>query len=225
MLYFDSYICENNGDDTFDKYKGVDISGLKTISEAKELLEREEKEVKRHQVLLKLTKLNLIGAVKQSVHYIYAYETILKNAQHWLTIKKDCDKRRKYEEKTSYNLLSKELSETLEINNVEIIDIRTCGLEIYAYAIDFITNSYDYIFQLEIPLVENITIDNMQYTQNGKLLFGYKENDSTYWHSYNIRDFRDAIHEIVTSKKHQKHISSARFKDNQPEIPMVLDNE
>ena len=37
-------------------------------------------------------------------------------------------------------------------------------METYAYEIEFITNDFDYIFQLEIPVIKNMTVDNIKYT-------------------------------------------------------------
>lgn len=198
--------------DKFDKYKGISISGLEIISDAKELLKKEKEEVKRHQSLLDLTTHNLVSTIKRNVYYGWVNENILENAQKWLMIKKSCDKRRKYDEKISYDWLSEEISKALEINDVKIINIMTCGMETYAYEIEFITNDFDYIFQLEIPVIKNMTVDNIEYTYGGNLLFGYKEGESSWkmlWHSYNIMDFKNAIHEIITSEKYLKHISGA----------------
>ena len=94
---------------------------------------------------------------------------------------------------------------------MEIYRIDTCGYERYAYSIYFTISEYDYNFVLEIPVIKNLTVENREQTLDGKLMFGYEESRFSrvmLWHSYNIRDFKEAIKEITTSDKHKQHVSS-----------------
>lgn len=209
MFYCDVNNYENTSE-SFDMYKGVSCKGLATIFAAQELLKKEQEEVKRHQALLKLTTKNLVDNIKRSVQYSWVDATILENAQKWLVIKKNCDKRRKYVEKDAYDAISKKIAEALEIENVKILNITQCGLECYAYAIVFKTSDFDYVFRLEIPIIKHMNVDNMGYTRYGTLGFGFEESECSWvlqWNSYNLRDFKDAIHEMITSEKYKKHVS------------------
>lgn len=203
---------EDNKD--YDKYSVVNDTGLEAIHNAENLFKKESEEVERHHTLMNLTNENIVRVIKNSVQYIWINELILLNAQKWISIRKDCDKRRNYDEKTSYNFLTTQISEALELHNVEIRKIISCGTNmsnIYAFAVRFISNDTDYIFELQIPIIKNLTIENREYARNGKLSFGYKQMSSCWnisWNSYNIRDFKEAINEITTSEKYQTHVSA-----------------
>lgn len=195
----------------YDKFKAVNSKGLSEISGAKDLLNKEIEEVKRHKILKELTEQNLVREIKRNVSYIWADKSILENAQKWLSIKDRCDKRRKYNEKDYYVLLSNSICEALNVNNITIYKITSCGYENYAYSIYFTIDEYDYNFDLTIPIIKNMTNENRQETLDGMLLFGYESDRggwTMYWRSYNLRDFKSALVEITTSDKHKKHVSS-----------------
>lgn len=199
----------------YDKFKAVNNNGLIYISEAKELFKREKEEVKRHRVLQELTEQNLVREIKRNVSYIWADKSILENAQKWLSIKDNCDKRRKYDEKDYYGLLSNSISEALDVSNITIYKIMSCGYENYAYSVYFTIDEYDYNFDLTIPIIKNMTTENKQETLGGMLLFGYESSRSCWtmhWHSYNLRDFKKAVEEIITSDEHKEHVSSKENK-------------
>lgn len=205
------YVIYDYGNDELDKHKGTDTSGLEAICNAKELFKKEKEEVERHQTLMNLTEANIVRTIKENVHYIWAEETTLLKAQKWLSIRKDCDKRRNYDEKTSYNFLTSQISEALELSNVEIKNITQCGYDTYAFSVRFTVNDFDYIFELEIPIIKNMTVENREYTCNGMLSFGYKQTKYSWdisWHSYSIKDFKEAIKEITISEKYQEHVSA-----------------
>lgn len=199
----------------YDKFRAMNNSRMFCISEAKELFKKEKEEVKRHQILQELTEQNLIREIKQNVSYVWADESILENAQKWLSIKDNCDKRRKYDEKDYYVLLTNSISEALDVSSITINKIITCGYENYAYSVYFTIDEYDYIFDLTIPVIKNMTAKNRQETIDGMLLFGYESSRSCWtmhWHSYNLRDFKKAIEEITTLDEHKEHVSSKENK-------------
>ena len=180
MLDFDTNI------DDFDKFRAVNNNGMFCISEAKELLKKEKEEVKRHQILQELTEQNLLREIKRNVSYMWADTIYLDNAQKWLSMRDNCDKRRNYDEKNCFEILTKNVSEALDVQRVEIYRIDTCGYERYAYSIYFTISEYDYHFVLEIPVIKNLTVENREQTLHGKLMFGYEESRSSrvmLWHS------------------------------------------
>lgn len=209
MLNFDT-----NTDD-FDKFRAVNNNGTFCISEAKELLKKEKEEVKRHQILQELTEQNLLREIKRNVSYMWADKNYLENAQKWLSMRDNCDKRRNYNEKDCFEILTKNISEALDVDRVEIYRIDICGYECYAYSVYFTISEYDYNFVLEIPVIKNLTVENNREIFDGKLIFGYEESRFSrvmIWHSYNLRDFKEAIKEITTSDKHKQHVSAKEKK-------------
>ena len=201
---------DTNTDD-FDKFRAVNNNGMFCISEAKELFKKEKEEVKRHQILQELTEQNLLREIKRNVSYMWADKNYLENAQKWLSMRDNCDKRRNYNEKDCFEILTKNISEALDVDRVEIYNIHSCGYERYAYSVYFTISEYDYNFVLEIPVIKNLTVENSRETFDGKLIFGYKESRFSrvmIWHSYNLRDFKEAIKEITTFDKYKQHVSA-----------------
>lgn len=204
-------MCDYNNFEEYDKFRAVNDNGLWEISKARDLFNKEVEEVDRHRALQNLTEMNLVREIKRSVSYIWADETYLKNAQKWLSMRENCDKRRKYDEKDWFEILTKNISEALDVDRVEICDIHSCGYESYSYYIYFTIQEYDYIFVLEIPIIKNLSEKNREYTSDGQLSFGYEKSDCCrvmHWHSYNLRDFIEAIKEITTSEEYKQHVSS-----------------
>ena len=205
---------DTNTDD-FDKFRAVNNNGMFCISEAKELFKKEKEEVKRHQILQELTEQNLLREIKRNVSYVWADKIYLENAQKWLSMRDNCDKRRNYDEKDYFEILTKNISEALDVDRVEIYNIHSCGYENYAYSVYFTISNYDYNFVLEIPVIKNLTVENSREIFDGKLIFGYEESRFSrvmYWHSYNLRDFKEAIKEITTSDKYKQHVSAKEKK-------------
>ena len=128
-------MCDYNIFEEYDKFRAVNDNGLWKISEARDLFNKEVEEVDRHRALQNLTEMNLVREIKRIVSYIWADETYLKNAQKWLSMRENCDKRRKYDEKDWFEILTKNISEALDVDRVEICDIHSCGYENYSYYI------------------------------------------------------------------------------------------
>lgn len=209
MLNFDT-----NTDD-FDKFRAVNNNGFTAISGARNLFNKEIEEVNRHKALQELTEQNLVREIKRNVSYMWVDKMYLENAQKWLSMRDNCDKRRNYNEKDCFEILTRNISEALDVDRVEIYRIDICGYEMYAYSVYFTISEYDYNFVLEIPVIKNLTVENREQTFDGKLMLGYEESRFSrvmYWHSYNLRDFKEAIKEITTSKKYKQHVSAKEKK-------------
>ena len=205
MVDFDTNI------DDFDKFRAVNNNGLTAISGARNLFNKEIEEVNRHKALQELTEQNLVREIKRNVSYIWADKIYLENAQKWLSMRDNCDKRRNYDEKDCFEILAKNISEALDVKKVDIHEIVSCGYENYAYIIFFTIQEYDYVFILEVPVIKKLTVENRKELLDGKLLFGYKEYSycrNMCWYSYNLRDFKEAIKEITTSDMYKQHVSA-----------------
>lgn len=198
----------------YDKFRAINNDGLTEIIGAINLFNKEIEEVKRHKALKKLTEQNLVREIKRNISYVWADEMILKDAQKWLSMRDNCDKRRKYDEKNGFDLLTHNISEALD-KDIVIYKITPCGYECYSYHIHFTIDEYDYNFILEVPIIKHMTVENREQTLDGKLIFGYEESRFSrvmIWHSYNLRDFKEAIKEITTSDKHKQHVSAKEKK-------------
>ena len=117
--------------------------------------------------------------------------------------------------KDYFETIAWNISEELDVDRVEIYRIDICGYEHYAYSVYFTISEYDYNFVLEIPVIKNLTVENSRETFDGKLIFGYEESRFSrvmIWHSYNLRDFKEAIKEITTSDKYKQHVSAKEKK-------------
>ena len=121
MLNFDT-----NTDD-FDKFRAVNNNGLTAISGARNLFNKEIEEVNRHKALQELTEQNLVREIKRNVSYMWADKIYLANAQKWLSMRDNCDKRRNYNEKDCFEILTRNISEALDVDRVEIYRIDICG--------------------------------------------------------------------------------------------------
>ena len=205
MVDFDTNI------DDFDKFRAVNNNGLTAISGARNLFNKEIEEVNRHKALQELTEMNLVREIKRNVSYVWADKIYLENAQKWLSMRDNCDKRRNYDEKDYFEILAKNISEALDVKKVDIHEIVSCGYENYAYIIFFTIQEYDYVFILEVPVIKKLTVENRKELLDGKLLFGYKKYSycrNMCWYSYNLRDFKEAIKEITTSDMYKQHVSA-----------------
>lgn len=110
------------------------------IAEALDLLKSEQNEVQKHMALLELTKHNLVDTIKSCISYSWASEKTLTSAQKWLTMRDNCDKRKKYDEKEAYKLLTENMVWMLSADNITIKEIITCGYNAYAYTITLIVS-------------------------------------------------------------------------------------
>ena len=196
-----------------EKFEGVSKNGLNTIDESIALANYEKLEMKRHTKLYKLANEDLAYNIRKSVEYWW-FDFHVKDALEWVTLRKGkIDRRKKYDEKSGYDSLITELQNALEVDGLEILEIVQCGFDTYAYTLKFTIESSDYVFLLNIPIIKNLTVDNMFETNYGRLNFGYLENNSCYKYiknSYNLKDFKDVIVDINASDN--KHLFKEDFK-------------
>lgn len=176
------------------------------IAEALDLLKSEQNEVQKHMALLELTKHNLVDTIKSCISYSWASEKTLTSAQKWLTMRDNCDKRKKYDEKEAYKLLTENMVWMLSADNITIKEIITCGYNAYAYTITFIVDNHDCLFHITVPMLNKLTSLMLtpkitDYSTAGMLQLGYQQGENgSLWNcqwSYELKDFSVTIQDIL----------------------------
>lgn len=192
-----------------DVYCGANVDGIKAITSALELSAYEHKKLERHKKLSQLADEDVAYTIRKNVNYMWV-DFLFDNAKEWLSIRKQkYDKRKKYEEKESYELLVNKLKEIFQVNTCEIIRMCYEGYEQYSMWIEFTTDS-DYVFHMTVPVVKRITPELMSYVNYGKIALGYYESESCRricGISYNATELKPIMGEILTSEEYKKHLS------------------
>ena len=113
--------------------------------------------------------------------WIYLFFRI-KSAQQWLSMKyKDLDRRKKYNEKDSFDYFTHQIEELLDLK-IEITDISSFGYDESAYFIKFKLKEehFDREFELTIPDTEKLNPNNLNELHEGKLSLHFNTNTS-FW--------------------------------------------
>lgn len=191
---------------------GTTTDGAKAISDALELSAHEHKELERHQKLAQLADEDVAYTIRKNVHYLWV-DYYFDEAQKWLSMKaQGCDKRKKYPERTAYEYLVDKLKEIFQVDTLEITKMFYEGYERYSRHIEFTTDS-DYVFTISIPVIKNLTAELMPEVHYGKIALGYftgKYCVRICEASYNATDLKDMMDDILTSEKHEKHLSKVK---------------
>ena len=193
-----------------DSYTGASSEDIKAINSALKLSAYEHEELERHEKLSQLADEEVVYTIKRKVNYIWLADYIFESARDWLSIKSQkYDKRKKYPDKENYNQLVDTLKKIFQVDTLEIITMCYEGHGRYSRWITFTTDS-DYIFYMTIPVIKNITIDNIDYVNYGKIGLGYYTSEhcmNTYGSSYNVMELKTVMNEILTSESCKKHQS------------------
>lgn len=188
------------------------------IKRAYDLYATEHKEVRRHTKLMQLSLNDYIQTLKRCVHYEgWAYHEAFEGAKKWINIcKTKYDKRRKYQEKDWYDWLKTRLEQGLNITGLNIIDIIPYGCDL-ATLIEFTVDEYDYVFEMMIPHIQKLSVKNYEDLSHGQVSLSYQESAHcwiTTYHSYNLADFGEAIHDITINDKYKIHYSKEKLTKN-----------
>lgn len=199
-----------------DAYNSIGEKGYIAVESARKLYESEVYEVEKHSTLKTLAENHLVDMIQRNVNYTsIAFPECLDGAKKWLEISKTkYDRRRHYVEKDWHDRFVRHLENGLQVTGIEIKSIVICGYDNYAYNVVFTISEYDYVFEIQIPMINHLTASNRKYTCDGKLGFGYNSSPSfwrTSWWSYNLADFHNAIIEITTLDKHKDHVSKSDY--------------
>lgn len=169
-----------------DKICGIDINTneMKLLS-ADELVNDMYKEYNKYSKLLELAKKDRIETIKDTVRYMYYSEHLLEDAQKWIHMRddKNLDKRKKYEEKESFEYLQNILRKEIFNNStVKIESLYFEGYEKYLCDIQFkVMESEFTTFSLVIPNISKLSEKLWNNMHGGKLVLYYgKGNNSWY---------------------------------------------
>ena len=152
-------------------YRGTDANGLKAINEAMNLMDSEQAEIDKHTRLHQLTKEDLAYQIRHNINHLW-FDYFLEDAKKWIVMRDKCDKRKKYTEKQGYDYLVCKLKEIFDVENINILQLRTEGYDRCATWCIFTTDT-DYIYYLIVPTIKNITHKNMEEVAYGQIRFGY----------------------------------------------------
>ena len=207
--------------DTFDDvYNGVTADGIEAITSALKLSDYEHEQLERHKKLSQLADEDVVYTIRKNVHYFWLVDKFFDGAKKWLSIKsQEYDRAKKYSEKENYDYIVGELKNIFQVDILEIINLTYEGYEHYSRWISFTTDS-DYIFHMTIPVIKNITTSNLEFVNYGKIGLGYYSSEhcmNTYGLSYNVKELRPIMDEILTSEGCKKHWSKKELigkKDN-----------
>ena len=165
------------------------------LNQADDLVNEMYREYCKYSKLLELATKDRIEVIKDYVRYLVCNEQTFKNAQKWLTMKENADKRRKYEEKEDFEYLENKLKEIFN-SNIKITQLSFMGLENYAYIIDFLCEGNDTVFELTIPRIEMLCEKWWAYMHGGKLSLHYHKNETVLDYlceSYKEEDIKEAL--------------------------------
>jgi len=165
------------------KVCGIDINAneMKLLS-ADELVNDMYKEYNKYSKLLELAKKDRIETIKDTVRYMYYSEHLLEDAQKWIHMSNDenLDKRKKYEEKESFEYLQNILrKEVFKNPSLEIISIRFEGYERYNCSIEFKVIESDFTkFKIVIPNLSLLNEKRWDNMHGGKLALYYEKKEN-----------------------------------------------
>ena len=169
------------------------------LNQADDLVNEMYREYCKYSKLLELATKDRIEVIKDYVRYLVCNEQTFKNAQKWLTMKENADKRRKYEEKEDFEYLENKLKEIFN-SNIKITQLSFMGLENYAYIIDFLCEGNDTVFELTIPRIEMLCEKWWAYMHGGKLSLHYHKSESILDYmceSYKEEDIKKALKDFL----------------------------
>lgn len=177
-------------------YNDEKLESLIRINKSNKLYNDMKSELEKYQKLTELAFTDKIDTIKRSVHY-YTLTSIAPSAYRWLQIKDVVDKRKKSEDKDSFEYFVKQINDLLGAE-VTITNIYQFGYDASAYIVKFSYN--DTTFELTIPVVEKISKNNIDYLHEGKLYLGYEAQPSVFEciiTSYDEKDIEEAFESFV----------------------------
>jgi hypothetical protein len=169
------------------------------LNYADELVNDMYEEYCKYSKLLELAKKDRIEVIKDTVRYMYYSEKLLTSAHSWIYMRenKSLDKRKKYEEKESFEYLQNMLREDVFKNSsLEITSIVFEGYEKYNCSIIFKVAKSDFTFNFVIPNLSFLNEKKWDCMHGGKLALYYEKNEVVWdciCKSYKEEDIREAL--------------------------------
>lgn len=197
---------------TYDDYMENDTAVYNAINEACELWQSMTKEAQKYKRLQEITHRDYINTIKKVAQMTMMHSMVrmgfLNSAIQWVSMRNSCDKRKKYPEKNNYDALVAYINKTLNVSVTDIINIQQCGYDAYGYNIIFYIDNCDYVFELFIPNVSKLTVENSIDMYYGKSAIGYYSSTSSVIvvkSTYDEKELADGIITITTNDKFSKH--------------------
>ena len=137
--------------------------------------ERRLKEKKDHladvQNEIRLLELDAFNTYGKEVIYCFILPTMVDKARKWLEMINNkefkLDKRKKCEERDTFNYLTHDLQKIFDQPDIKITEIKMLGYHRSADIIEFDCKGHHFI--LTIPIVQNVSLEDYQY--NGAYAF------------------------------------------------------
>lgn len=135
------------------------------IEKAEQRVQEKKKVVDDIQNELRLLELDVFNTLKKEVYYFDFSYSFVDKAAKWIKMLNDkeskIDKRKKYEEKETYDCLTHILEKYLDKQDIKITAIVYEGYTNYATNIHFTYQGYN--LYLKVPVIPNISMQEYQY--------------------------------------------------------------
>lgn len=177
------------------------LKRLMEISKANELVTEMQHEVDKYTKLLQLAKEEQVHTITHNVNY-FQFLFRIEPAYKYFNPAKNPDKRSKEYKanKLMFEALEKYLEDEVFKRPVKIVDMSRGGYESYYYEIVFTIPDSDTKYTFTVPNIDVINVKNFEYAYDGKLAFGYYENEHCHHieiTSYCVEDITNAFEEFI----------------------------
>lgn len=188
------------------KQKIEDQQKLLEIEAANKLSEDMAKEAAKYAKLAELALNDKISVMRNVLRGRWLYLTYaVKPSQKWLSMKdQKLDGRKKYEEKDSFEYLTHQIEELLDLK-IEITEISVLGYDEAAFYVKFkvLEDSFGREYELAIPETEKLSKNNLDELCEGKLRINVRSSEnSCCWNyicaSYDKEELKNKFKEFLT---------------------------
>ncbi len=190
------------------RQKIEDQQKLLEIETANKLSEDMAKEAAKYAKLAQLALKDKISTIKNVLRGRWLYLTYqIKGAQKWLFMKdQKLDGRKKYDEKESFEYLTHQIEELLDLK-IEITDISVLGYDEAAFYVKFKVSEdpFGREYELDIPETEKLSKNNLDELCEGKLRINVRSSENScvwnyIWASYDKEELKNKFKEFLTPK-------------------------
>lgn len=185
-----------------------DQQKLLEIETANKLSEDMAKEAAKYAKLAELALKDKISTIKNVLRGRWLYLTYAaKPSQKWLSMKgQKLDGRKKYDEKDSFEYLTKQIEELLDLK-IEITDISILGYDEAAFYVKFKVSEdpFGREYELAIPETEKLSKNNLDELCEGKLRINVRSSENScvwnyIWASYDKEELKNKFKEWLTPR-------------------------
>ena len=190
------------------RQKIEDQQKLLEIETANKLSEDMAKEAAKYAKLAQLALKDKISTIKNVLRGRWLYLTYqIKGAQKWLFMKdQKLDGRKKYDEKESFEYLTHQIEELLDLK-IEITDISVLGYDEAAFYVKFKVSEdpFGREYELDIPETEKLSKNNLDELCEGKLRINVRSSENScvwnyIWASYDKEELKNKFKVFLTPK-------------------------